>query len=218
MEAWMHVLPNMIEELETNDNAADTVDEDSISDDGGDYHFVIHGVDGEVDGRNVEDMDSNSPVEMDTEVIDVEKFCDDINRMQVSRKVRSLSSALETIQRLQSVDQVKVLRKAMDQTNINCVETMIMSDVDSKKEADLLNGFFSHLQQYNLLVTNEKSRFCSLLWSVCGDDLFNDDYISWLAQKLGRRKCRLSQTIRSWLSVTTESLEARGRKGLSEEK
>ena len=106
----------------------------------------------------------------------------------------------------------------MDQTNINCVEIMIMSDVDSKKEADLLNGLFSHLQQYNLLVTNEKSRFCSLLWSVCGDDLFNDDYISWLAKKLGKRKCRLSQTIRSWLSVTTESLEARGRKGLSEEK
>ena len=45
----------------------------------------------------------------------------------------------------------------------------------------------------------------------------DDDFLKWLAQKLDKRPHRLQQHRLqfSWLSVTTEPIESRGRKGLS---
>ena len=101
-----------------------------------------------------------------------------------SRKVRCLSNALENIQRLQVEDQAHILRKAVNQTNIQGLETIMMSDVENMNEAKLVNGLLSYLKKFNLYHSEEKVQFCSLLWGVCGDSLLNDDFFFWLSKKL----------------------------------
>ena len=78
------------------------------------------------------------------------------------RKSRSLTDALETIQRLRTEDQAKILRKAVNQSNIQDKETLLMSNSSPKRERQLL----------------------LLLWSICGNSLTNDDFVQWLAGKL----------------------------------
>ena len=45
----------------------------------------------------------------------------------------------------------------------------------------------------------------------------DDDFIHWLAQKLDMCQYRLKSYIESWVTITSEPLETRERKGLSEE-
>ena len=45
----------------------------------------------------------------------------------------------------------------------------------------------------------------------------DDDFIHWLSQKLDMCQYRLKSYIESWVTITSEPLETRGRKGLSEE-
>ena len=89
-----------------------------------------------------------------------------------------------------------------------------MSNVDSINEAKLVNGLLVHLKNRNLYRKEDKSKFCSLLWGICGESLLNDDFISWLAKKLDTRKDRLKDHVEGWLKITIEPLENRGRKGL----
>ena len=131
--------------------------------------------------------------------------------------MRSLSNALETIQKLQAEDQATILRKAVDQTDIDCLDTILMPNIEKMKEAKLTNGLISYLKRFKLHRPEEKIRFCSLLWGICGDNLLDEDFVQWLAKKLYMCKPRLSSHIQAWLSVTTECMELRGRKGLMPE-
>ena len=108
---------------------------------------------------------------------------------------------------MQAVEQAKVFRKAMETSNTS-IETIFMSDVETVNDGKLLHGLIKHLKGFKLYSRDNFNRFCSLLWGVC-------DFLKWLVQKLDKRPHRLQQVISSWLSVTTEPIESRGRKGLS---
>ena len=84
----------------------------------------------------------------------------------IKRKAKNLSNVLETIQRLQVKDQANIIRRASSNSNIECLETVFMSDVESLNEAKLLNGLLGHLRNLNLMKGKDKEQFCSLLWSA----------------------------------------------------
>ena len=60
------------------------------------------------------------------------------------RKRKNLVSVLETIHRLQHLDQAKILRKCTESTDETAIETVFMSDVESVNEAKLVNGMCLH--------------------------------------------------------------------------
>ena len=104
----------------------------------------------------------------------------------------------------------------MEYCGSEVMETVIMSDIESMNEARLVTGVIEHLKSTsaNLKSKSAKDNFCSLLYGICGDNLFNEDFIPWFAQKLGKRKHRLIEMMTGWLSATSEPLEKRGRKSL----
>lgn len=139
------------------------------------------------------------------------------SRQTVWRKRKSLETVLQTIQRLQVNDQAKVLRKSCNESNISVMETVLMSDVESQYEAKLTNGLIEHLKNnyQNLKKATTRNEFCSLVWSICGDSIFEDNFRSWFCKKTDRRPCRIEELMKTWLSETAEPLEHRGRRGLS---
>lgn len=141
---------------------------------------------------------------------------DPVHRNTVRKRSRSLADALENIQRLHAEDQARVFRNAAAQSKNNVLETVLMTNVQSN-EAKLLNGLFNHLKNSNLYRKDNKSKFCSLLWGICGESLTDDNFVLWLSTKLDMRKERLQNHIQSWLTTTTEPLDMRGKKGLSQE-
>ena len=82
----------------------------------------------------------------------------------------------------------------MSQTQVNGLETIFMSDIETMNEAKLVNGMVGHLKPFKLYSKQDKDTFCSMLWGICGDNLFNDDFMNWLAYKLNKRKEMTDQT------------------------
>ena len=139
------------------------------------------------------------------------------SRMYISRKSRTLASALETIQRMRVDEQAKVFRNAMETSKTSLETILVNSDVETINDAKLLNGLVRHLKGIKLYSRESNNQFCSLLWGMCGDSLMDNDFVKWLALKLDKKPHRLEKIISLWLSVTTEPLESRGRKGLSKD-
>ena len=171
--------------------------------------------------ENVEHNDEDDENERDIDVIDVQQYVNEQSEStqyrNIKRKVRSLSSALENIQRMNVFEQAKIYRSIQNKSP-GQLEAIAMADVDTINEGKLLHGLIGQLKSYRLGLKDERDLFCSLLWGACGDDLLDDQFIHWLAKKLGKDKRKLSKIILVWHNVTTEPLEKRGRKKLSSEK
>ena len=154
----------------------------------------------------------------DYPVIDVDQIQQEAKVSKTVSRNRSLTTAMENIQRLMPVDQAKIFRTVQNSSAANTLDAiMAIPEIDDVNEAKLIEGLIKHLRSFNLKRNEDKKQFCSILWGICGDSLYNDEFMTWLANKLDKRKHRLAETIHHWLSVTTESLETRGRKGLSQE-
>ena len=82
-----------------------------------------------------------SAIEVEERSINIEES--DLMRSEAMRKDgyrkrKSLASVLETIHRLQPLDQAKILRKCKESTDETAIETVFMSDVESVNEAKLV--------------------------------------------------------------------------------
>ena len=157
--------------------------------------------------------------------IETEIECDDLNSSRSSgselererkaqyRKRKTLHGVLETISRLQIDAQAAILRRSTDYADEAVTETVMMSDVESANEAKLLLGLCNHLklQLSDLRKSTDRNDFCSLVWSVCGDDILDEHYSNWFGIKIGRRGDRLRELMTKWLGETKEPLENRGR-------
>ena len=96
-------------------------------------------------------------------------------------------------------------------------DTIAVAPVDSIYEGRLLHGLLEHLKGVKLYSKESTNFFCSLLWGACGDTLLEPDFLKWLSVKIDKRPERLQKLFSTWLSVTTEPIESRGQKGLSNE-
>ena len=68
---------------------------------------------------------------------------------------------------ISKTDQAKILRKSMNVVDLAVIDTLLMTDYEAKVAA----GILEHLRKQTLYTTRDQLSFCSLVQSVCGDNV-----------------------------------------------
>ena len=130
--------------------------------------------------------------------------------------VQRLTCVLNRIGGLTKKDQAKILRKGFASVDSEVMETLMQSDIDTVYEGKLATGIIDHLKKVSFPLYRKEDRdaFCALVYSVCGENIQDEEFFSWFCRKIGKRKYRVADILNDYLTVSTV-LETRGRKGLS---
>ena len=122
---------------------------------------------------------------------------------------RRAASVRDVVSDLAPNDQARVYRTAFSASTISVNDAMLFGNI-KLNEARTCEGLFAHIKNNRMSWTE----MCSLLYNIYGEEFYDDDLLTWLQQKLNRRKTRLVNQMNRWRE---NSRETRGRPGLSKQ-
>ena len=92
------------------------------------------------------------------------------------RKSENLTSILDKITELSKRDQERIMHKGFRSSNIELSESLLMTNADSIHEGKLAVGVLGFLKRHPTKAMKMRTRFASLVHSVCGTNIEDEDF------------------------------------------
>ena len=111
--------------------------------------------------------------------------------------------------------QAKILRNSSGIIDHNVYN--MMGDFESMQEFKLATSVIDYLKKHPCYTRDDRESFCSLIHGVCGNNLYDTEYFSWLCKRIGKKPHLVARRLEQYIATGMTIDETRGRKNLSYE-
>ena len=113
------------------------------------------------------------------------------SRREFYRKINNLSSVLEKLNKEQS----KILRESLEQVDSDVIDVLVRSNVDNINSGKIVNRLMNYLKTFSFYSKEDQVQFGSLVYCVCRENLFDDNFFQWFCKRIDKRPSRVTKLV-----------------------